>query len=323
MAELPENADTNEATEAQKLLRFTSKANSPRPIVPRSSSISTTIRSTASFLKEAGRHAARIFARPSTRIRDPGEVAEAFKGHMERAMLLDDVHGADPIVRINHRPQMALAAAIVLLAAGLGVFVYKILPRPIQNYSTAPATPTTLPESIAVATPAHTVEVTREPDARDIAAAPAAPVSPVASAVPAGAPVDTPPPAAITLSEPAKSQAYDGRMLGEQKGSFALAGQSLADTSLFRNEKAPALDRARLLQLDSLTGSMDRTTSERLEKSGLIANPASTVCLVVRSDDPVLARKQVRSYFATNKIPFEVLDESNRLPFEDNLRRRR
>src|SRR5580704_15434814 len=98
MAELPEKADPNEATEA-KLCAYLEGELAPADRAeieqylnnyPQHRQLLTELAATRQVLRNLPRESA------------PSDVAEAFKGHMERAMLLDDVHGGDPIVRINH-----------------------------------------------------------------------------------------------------------------------------------------------------------------------------------------------------------------------------
>src|ERR1700722_13912910 len=74
--------------------------------------------------------ATRTVLRGLPREKAPAEVAESFQGQMERSMLLDGPGNDDVIVRLKHWPQLALAAAIVVLAVGLGIVVYIILPGP-------------------------------------------------------------------------------------------------------------------------------------------------------------------------------------------------
>ncbi len=66
----------------------------------------------------------------------PVDLAETLQGHLERSVLLDGV-GTDHLettLRINRWPQLMGVAAVVLLALGLGVLVYVVLPQ----HSSAP-----------------------------------------------------------------------------------------------------------------------------------------------------------------------------------------
>ncbi len=66
----------------------------------------------------------------------PADLAETLQGHLERSVLLDGV-GTDHLettLKINRWPQLMSVAAVVLLALGLGVLVYVVLPQ----HSSAP-----------------------------------------------------------------------------------------------------------------------------------------------------------------------------------------
>jgi hypothetical protein len=60
----------------------------------------------------------------------PPEIAESIQSQLERSVLLGSPSelAEDPGMRINRWPHRGAIAAIVLLTAGLGIFVYKILP---------------------------------------------------------------------------------------------------------------------------------------------------------------------------------------------------
>ncbi len=69
----------------------------------------------------------------------PPDIAETIQGHLERAVLLNndaDEHHSD--LRINRRPQMMAIAAILLLATGLSIVVYSMLPRHSPQVVIAP-----------------------------------------------------------------------------------------------------------------------------------------------------------------------------------------
>lgn len=92
----------------------------------------------------------------------PPDIAEAFQSQLERSMLLDGTGSSEPAAGVNRLPQMVLAAAIVVLAAGLGVVVYFTLPGspppkltayvPIPQAATVPAT-TNLTVAVPTASP--------------------------------------------------------------------------------------------------------------------------------------------------------------------------
>lgn len=66
------------------------------------------------------------------RAKAPAELNEALCGQLERSALLDPATDDDTeiVLRINRWPQYAAVAAVVLLAVGLGIVVYSVLPGP-------------------------------------------------------------------------------------------------------------------------------------------------------------------------------------------------
>jgi hypothetical protein len=107
MAEIPDQTDPNEATDRAEIEEYLKNYPQHRQTLK-------DLAATRKVLQTLPRETA------------PPEVSEAFHGHMERSMLLDGPGNPNLIVRMNHAPQIALAAAIVVLAAGLGIVVYII-----------------------------------------------------------------------------------------------------------------------------------------------------------------------------------------------------
>lgn len=66
------------------------------------------------------------------RAKAPAELNEALCGQLERSALLDPAADDDTevVLRINRWPQYAAVAAVILLAVGLGIVVYSVLPGP-------------------------------------------------------------------------------------------------------------------------------------------------------------------------------------------------
>lgn len=66
------------------------------------------------------------------RAKAPAELNEALCGQLERSALLDSAAEDDTevVLRINRWPQYAAVAAVILLAVGLGIVVYSVLPGP-------------------------------------------------------------------------------------------------------------------------------------------------------------------------------------------------
>ena len=93
----------------------------------------------------------------------PPDVGEAFQQQVERSLLLgEDANGSRPTPTAGRAQQVALLAALVLLAAGLGVVLTMMLSgpaRPAAKYATAvpPPAPATAPAAppVAMSRPAH------------------------------------------------------------------------------------------------------------------------------------------------------------------------
>jgi hypothetical protein len=73
---------------------------------------------------------ARQWTRGLPRARAPMDLAETLSGQLERSVLLDEPasRGDALVMRPNRLPQLMAVAAIVLLALGLGLVIYKVLP---------------------------------------------------------------------------------------------------------------------------------------------------------------------------------------------------
>jgi anti-sigma factor RsiW len=278
MAEIPGQIDPSEATEA-KLCAYLDGELAPDQ--------RTEIEE---YLKNYPQHrqtlsdlaAMRNVLRNLPRERAPAEVAEAFQGQMERSMLLDGPADVDSIIRLRRWPQFALAAAIVVLAVGLGIIVYIILPGTPQKYSVAPP----------------------------IAVAPAPPLSPAIVAEKTPAIVNPPP--VNEAAEPSKDL-NDQAKLSTAKPSLPPAGNldTLADV------QSASTNRASAVQLGADVQTLDKTVADRLAKAGLASNAANTVCLVVHTGDPGSARKQLQSYFANNGIPYQTIGNADESTGQD------
>lgn len=72
----------------------------------------------------------------------PMEIEELLHTHLERSVLLDDGSSASAPLRMNRAPQLLAAAAIVILAAGLGLIVWLVVRPP----SATPRTVVNLPQ---------------------------------------------------------------------------------------------------------------------------------------------------------------------------------
>lgn len=59
----------------------------------------------------------------------PAEVLDGLQAHLERHQLLEDVEDSVGSSRIQRWPQVGALAAVLMLAAGLGILVYVVLPK--------------------------------------------------------------------------------------------------------------------------------------------------------------------------------------------------
>ncbi|HEV8606603.1 MAG TPA: zf-HC2 domain-containing protein [Tepidisphaeraceae bacterium] len=97
----------------------------------------------------------RNLVRGLPREKAPGDCTEGFQGQLERDILLggDELTRSRSRFRISYSPQLLSAAAIILLAVGLAIVVYSVLPphhpkAPIAQLATEPSKNTELtPES--------------------------------------------------------------------------------------------------------------------------------------------------------------------------------
>src|SRR4051794_20677801 len=128
MSEKPDNLDPKEATEA-KLCAYLEGELSPPERAEIEKYLESNPQHRQLLIELAGtRDAIRSLPRETA----PSEIAEVFQERLERSMLLDHgddgSHGSGSIARINRWSHLALIAAMVLLAAGLSVVVYFVLP---------------------------------------------------------------------------------------------------------------------------------------------------------------------------------------------------
>ena len=255
----------------------------------------------------------------------PSEIAEAFHGHVERAMLLDGSADGESVVRLNRWPQFMLAAAIVVLAGGLGVVVYFTLPTtPSPQYSSSVSahkpetgfanTPTAgamkVDAPAAIAAPPAKLDRTDDTRAGiDAAKIPAAvdevakATEPLAKAkgdlvaatperprskedVPADAPLAAVAPTVTPPSlAPAAAKATQDTIAQADAGLKASPADNFAPADVQNNSKSP------------------------VETSPAVPNarPAENLVYVVLScADPVAGNKQVQSYLASNQIVYEA-----------------
>jgi len=96
------------------------------------------------------------------RERAPAEVLDHLQAHLERSALLENVEAAAEAMRIRRWPQWTAAAAMLLLAVGLGALVYQVLP------SGNPTQVTMAPSSIQQLPSAPTLKSDELEDKKDL-----------------------------------------------------------------------------------------------------------------------------------------------------------
>lgn len=270
MAEIPGQVDPSEAIEA-KLCAYLEGELAP----PDRAEIEEYLKNYPQHRQTLSDLATnRTVLRNLPREKAPAEVAEAFQGQMERSMLLDGPVNEDAIVRLKHGPQLALAAAIVVLAAGLGIVVYIILPGPVQKYSVAPP----------------------------VTVAPAPSLAPAIEAVKPPTPL-TPPPPIAAAAPPVKDL--------DEANKTPVAKQDIAPpanvATLADNQ---SLNTAHAFQAGADMASPDKTLTDRLTQTPSAGNSTNTLRLVVHTDDPASARKQIQTYFAANNVPYQQMGDA-------------
>ncbi len=229
----------------------------------------------------------------------PPEIAEVFEGHLERSMLLDPKADAGSVVRINRLPQVLLVAAMFAVAAGLGTVIYFALPN---SSTSAP--------KYAVAT----MPSAPEGSARSIAAPASLPAGSAEElALNAGTQAEK------ELGVKAKSEPTTAvaTVVDEAKSADAgtVAQGTVTDDKLLKPVVAAAdapvvVATPPVAEADSLPSAIPQTsapyqTASTINPFGI--EPNNTVCVLVRTTDPVAASAEVRRYFASNGIRYDIL----------------
>src|SRR3954471_2604437 len=85
------------------------------------------------LMEELRGHSGLLRALPRAKV--PIELNESLTGQLERTALLDpsDDESSDAVLKINRWPQITAVAAVLLLAVGLGIVVYYVLPTDQGN----------------------------------------------------------------------------------------------------------------------------------------------------------------------------------------------
>jgi hypothetical protein len=225
----------------------------------------------------------------------PPELTEAFNGQLERSVLLDGLgsESRKPGLAINRWPQWMMAAAIVLLTAGLGTIVFLMLPKgkpTVSVASTGSQPRATSPMKGNATEPAVQLPGSKSeedepenPDDNDAARR---------DGLHAQEMVGGP-----TANAPANGAAG--------KDASSLSASEVADLAqnVYQNPDVQTL-----------------LNRDQVKQDSLRNGAPGALVLVVRSNDPQQARKEVSSYFTTNNIswiaaPEEVPATVNRAMF--------
>ena len=224
----------------------------------------------------------------------PAEVLDALQSQIERHALLDaDEDGDTPSMRITRWPAFGSAAAVLLLAAGLGLLVYQVLPKPKADLAILASTrpgEVRLSDDAAVAggKPDDALTARRETRSERFA-------KDEAATTPAATPAATPP-AAPTLAQAdaARSRRADANNdLAELAMQAPQQNQILNGVLLSQNAPGSAPTAGQQAYFTSPT-------------SNLISDPVRVV--VVRTDDPALTQNLLVGSLVADKTTFEFAD---------------
>jgi Putative zinc-finger len=226
----------------------------------------------------------------------PAEIVETIQGQLERSVLLGAPgDGGDmQSTRMSQWSHRGAIAAIVLLAAGLGVLVYKVLPsnKPPAEFAVAPKETGPVPA---------TLQTEETPDAsKQLSLAekttPAAPtsISPTVAppaAVPSIEAAASPPATApITIAEAAPDQ--QNKTTEANGGALAMTPGAVSN--------APSVVNAPLLNAMNRSDGSDTKLSATEPAPETVSN--GSISIIVSTDDVAFADEQVRAFLNANAI---------------------
>ncbi|MGH7214278.1 MAG: anti-sigma factor family protein [Tepidisphaeraceae bacterium] len=258
------------------------------------------------LLQELG--VTRDLLRNLPRERAPVDLSDSLQGQLERSVLLgepgDDPAGggrADVVLRISRWPQLAAVAAIVLLAAGLGVVVYTVLApsnQPLPTFTLADR-PTAL--SVDGTSSDIAADLKLNGDASEAVVPPAIAMAPASG-----------------RSGSAAAEVRAARDLGGDTEAFAsksgprdtaeVAGKMGIVTGATGAGSVAAIDpfnpQAIEAQLNNAGVVLQR---ENGGATARVAGISSNLFVVVRTEDPTITNMQVARFLTDNKISWEKL----------------
>jgi Polysaccharide biosynthesis/export protein len=233
----------------------------------------------------------------------PAEIAEAFEGQLERSMLLDGSGATESAATIRHWPKFFLAAAMVVLALGLGTVVYFTLPgAPPPKYSVVP------PPAPGSTSPLPGVAVT-PPSAGETMMSKTGPsVSPATESM--GKTADdelSKSPAGLTPNAPVVVQNDQANIAPTNAPPVAAAGPTIAGKQALEENAAVSLNSQNQSAPVITSGGDDvQALRDRLLRSGPPGSDATnTLYLLVSSENPSTAAHTVENYFASNGILYD------------------
>ncbi len=264
----------------------------------------------------------RELVRSLPRVNAPSEIAETLQGQLERSVLLGSGvdAGDDVSMRMSPWPHRGAIAAVVLLTAGLGFLVYKVLP---SNKPTA--------GELAIAPPQSQVQSSTPATLSTEQPATATPEQPIASAGKdqvladkiASPPGQVAPAAAASQNQccVGRIAKHRGRKLLSRMAAVAPAaanGQATNQTAValgpeaigggnFNNSNAVAPS------AEKSAGQAAGTPQPTLQQALPQAFQQPQWCVVVTTDNPSATDAQVRAFLIANQIHFEPLPADSQL----------
>ncbi len=238
----------------------------------------------------------RALMRALPRASAPPEIGEMLQGQLERSLLLNelDAEPAGDSMRISRAAQFRAVAAVILLALGLGVVVYFVLPSSNQRVTVVTAPPT----DHEFATNTTQILPETEEASRAIAGVP--------SATPAPPPVATPSPALTTASVAvASADPFARREMDRSKVAGKMSGK-------FAPLEKKADGFANASKIDPFRARVQQT----LANATVGQSPANYTCVVVSTTDPAAARQRVNTFLVDNKIQWQPVAEPMPQPIQ-------
>ena len=238
----------------------------------------------------------------------PAEVLDGLQSQIERHALLDADEDDAPAMRLSRWPAFGSAAAVLLLAGGLGLLVYQVLPKPKADLAMST---TTRPGEVQLsdAAPAYADKPVQRPTGglskRSAMAAKAesatAPAAFGFDAVTAGSTIAAP---AAADDSPTRTDVAGGQRFA-LNGNPANGPVELA----MQSQQAPgnaALGLANQTPLATAMATNPHAYFGSIATAVTVSDPVRVV--IVRSDDPALTQNLFVASLVAEKTAFELAD---------------